>query len=336
MGYVYTGPPPAPPKKGQPAPPPQFVASFVPEPGLGRYTRDLQNFVLGDTCTITPSGARVCTSDSAPPASVTPVSQPASCPPCPPPPACPPQMACPDPVCPPVPTCPPQRACPPWGGPTTMPVRPPYIPTPIARPTPMPLPPVIKPVGTVTPVAKTTSISAAAAIARARLLAGAGRARMLEGLGDECQVYANGARVCNAPGPAGGPSTPPTPTPGTLGPLVCTNEPITGPVWATGVMTQRMPYGPSGNIQYLPPARTIGTRRVCRRVPAAIAATQATAATAYTTSTVAPIVPGTPAAPVPEGSSAESAGGFEFPSIPSWVWYVILGGGAYLLFFRNR
>lgn len=277
MSYLFLTPPAPPGTKGKSPANTQALSAY-----LG---------ALADTCTVDPnSGARVCTSDTAPPIiPVPPTPAPAPCPPCPAPIACPPAPAC---------------------APCRSPVTPPIVASPIlGRPIAAPIRAV--PNG----------------FARYSQLANAVRARMmqLEGLGDECQVYANGARVCNAPGPA--PAPPQMVT-------VCTDEPIPMPLrsnLARPVMVGA-PYGPAANMIARPPVRT---RRVCRQIPAAASVP---AATPYTTSTVAPVDNTTlPAAPVPvDTTTASTFPSFDFSSVPTWAWYVLFAGGVYWLFFKRR
>lgn len=276
MGYIFTAPPATAAKKNT----------------------QLRGY-LGDTCTIQPNGARVCSADAAPvitppPPVITPLPPtPASCPPCPP------QMACPTPS-----PCPPCGASP--------------IPTPVTPTTPVP--------PRVRPIARPPLAISRGGFANYGNIAAAARARaMLQGLGDDCQVYANGARVCNASGPA------PAPVPMRT---VCTNEPLPGPV---SNAIQALPFRfntavPSAS----PTVAPLRTRRVCRQVPGQ---TPYTVPTAYTTSTVNPVVDNTtlPAAPVPvDSSSTSSVSSFDLSSIPTWAWYLLAGGGAYFLFFRKR
>ncbi len=179
------------------------------------------------------------------------------------------------------------------------------------------------------------------AFARYAQLATAARARMaqLEGLGDECQVYANGARVCNPGGPA------PAPAPGTTVPgqtvTVCTNEP--GPLITNYMVMGARPAGAyGGGAMRWPPIRI---RRVCRRIPGPVtqpvqpAPGPATVPAAYTTPTGAPVnnsLP-LPAAPVPvDASTGSTIGGIDLSNIPSWFWYALGAGGIYWLFFRKR
>lgn len=141
---------------------------------------------------------------------------------------------------------------------------------------------------------------------------GAGR-YMLSGMGDECQVYANGARVCNA--------APPAPTP------VPTRTNLRYPVW--GGVPQRQTF-------MMPPATDAATPAT-PAIPYAPWGTYATPpATPYTTSTVAPVTTDTSTpAPVPIDTSAATVSTFDFSTIPTWMW---IGGAvaAYLLFFRRR
>jgi hypothetical protein len=290
---------------------------FIAPPATAAKKNGQLSGYLGDTCVIQPNGARVCSSDSAPPVItapppvITPLPPtPASCPPCPP------QMACPTP-----------SPCPPCA--TRLPILPPRpLPPVVIRPTPMPVTP--KPI-VPTPVMRPIS-PAGGGFARYSQLAQAARARLLEGLGDTCQVYANGARVCNAAPPA--PATVPAPPMTT----VCTNEAIPGPNYM--MMTAR----PAGGGAYpyggpLPPVRTpVRTRRVCRQVAAPTpSAVPAAVPVPYTTSTVNPVVDNTtlPAAPVPADSTSASST-FDISSVPSWAWYLLAGGGVYFLFFRKR
>lgn len=247
---------------------------------------------LGDICTITPNGARVCTPDVAPPV---PAPAPATCPPCPPAPSCPAPVTCAP--------CPMPPVRPPFQFPTTLPVRP------VLPPRPMP------------PTRITTGPGSI--FARYSQLQSSARARMLEGLGDECQVYANGARVCNAP---------PAVMPGATAPAklvrVCTNEPID---WKSMAMTNvmRVPFG-------IDIARTtVRTRQVCRMVPQPVAQ-PATPVPPYTTSTVAPVDNTTLLpAPVPAGADTYSGSSFDISSVPTWVYWALGLGGVYFVFFRK-
>lgn len=281
MGYVYNGPPQTlPTAKGKTPPPPPTLLQI--------WATEFPAMTLGDTCTITASGARVCTSDVA----VAPVPVPLP--------------ITPAPVCAP---CPPPREC----------------------LTPAPCPPCATPIPVRTPAVSVVNqpvvskLSTGTGFARYAQLAAAARARMLQGLGDECQVYANGARVCNAPGPA-----PAVPVPQTM--LVCTDQP--SPISRAPMPAlYKSGVGPGANMVTAWPART---RRICRQVP--IPTPSAAVAVPYTTSTVAPVDNTTlPPAPVPlDTSTATSAvPSFDFSTIPSWALYLILGGGVYFLFFRR-
>lgn len=308
MGYVWTNPPAVPAKK---------------------KNGGLSGYYLGDTCVIQPNGARVCTADgppviTPPPPVITPAAPaPASCPPCPP------QAACPTPSpCAPCAVPDPSR-----GFPTPMPIAP--------RPR-LPIVPVLPP-RTVGPVLPSRPISTRLPVAISKGFVNYGnqvaalRARaMLEGLGDTCQVYANGARVCNSAGPAPVPSATQ---------MVCTDEPITGMVPGTlnPNLQVAMTTGPASLVNrfstavpaYRTPLPPIRTRRVCRPMPVQTPAP----AVPYTTSTLNPVVDNTtlPAAPVPvDDGSGVSLGGFDLSGIPTWAWYVIGAGGVYLLFIRKR
>lgn len=264
---------------------------------------------LADTCTVDPnSGARVCTSGD----TIAPSGAAAQAP-----------VIAPLPStgsaghhhrvrskCPPAPSCPP---CPPCGSPIT----PPIVASPIlGRPVATPIP------------------AMPGGFAKYSQLANAARARMmqLEGLGDECQVYANGARVCNAPGPA------PTPAPAPT--RMAWRSNLAYPVWRGSPFAAPIPGTPTA------------TPLVTTTLPAAPAAVAvpatAPATVPYTTSTVAPVDnTATPAAPVAidpttglpyttTDTTTSTFPSFDFSSIPSWAWYVLFAGGVYWLFFKRR
>lgn len=149
----------------------------------------------------------------------------------------------------------------------------------------------------------------------------------LKGLGQsECQVYANGARVCNAVGPAPVSAPAPVSTRMRAWGAFDTGR-LTRPTIMPAIMppVYQSPFGPGPNL-----------------VPATPAATP------YTTSTVAPIDnTTTPAAPLPVATADTTAAtdtsalttilpSFDFSSIPSWAWYLGLAGVVYFLFFKRR
>lgn len=146
------------------------------------------------------------------------------------------------------------------------------------------------------------------AAARTSRAPGAGR-YMLAGLGDDCQVYANGARVCNA-----APETVTTPV-----------SNLRRPAWGV----------PPRRVFMMPPATDIDGA-VPALPPSGYAPWAGTSISpAYSTSTVAPVDSSQiVAAPVPIDPTATTASSVDFSTIPTWLW--IVGAGlAYMMFFKR-
>lgn len=285
MSYVYSGPPQVLPKgKGKTPPPPPTL--------LQVWAAEFPAMTLGDTCTIMPNGARVCTSDDS--VAVAPVPLPPTPAPCP---ACPPQRECPTPApCPPPIECATHAPCPP-------------CPTPIRAS----VPPTI--VRQPAPVVRKSTIASTRQNWLQSLISAVRTRAALQGLGDVCQVYANGARVCTSAD-----TVPPVIPQSTL---VCRDVPISGSrvLLSTPVRWQ-------ATIAKTPATYSARTQRVCRQVPLPAQLANTTA--------IAPASNTLPAAPLPADTTPTSSfPSFDLSSVPTWAWYVIGAGGIYWLFFKR-